>query len=1689
MGESGDSDSDINSGIKHQKINPIESDDESTSSSSDGESDKCPICLTRLGQDEIASPNSCLHSFCINCITEWAKNAKTCPIDRLEFKFIIVRSVDGGVIKEINVNLKNEQEPQSVNIDDLTYCEVCHLSNREDEMLLCDICDCGYHMDCLNPPLSRVPLEEWYCPQCELREEQSDNDIDQEEVTELLNDLNEDEQPPSRRIRVSRERLVPRTRASERVRMNTHRIQLRALNNEEGIQCSNAQRKVRRRIKKYSRRKNRTRKCRKVKKQSISKKRLRLADQLGMCSTKLNKSSFGDNSNGIGTFSNFVDHRSLSILGSSHELDYAPLESDNENDIGGDGPLFMSTIPRIRFSTADLMSRKEISEILRRPARKNINISHNIDSINILDTILNVQEKQFKKKSLENEMKNIDKHVTQTPMYSDHRSDRNTNNANNCSSNHNNSRNYSRNSSQTYPKEGNSSSLNESQLPVNQSFNENEPVNPFPFRNSGPIKFRMNVTKIGEKKQVQPPTKSTTTEYNVEEDGGSTSNSESFKALEPPPEPPALLMGINLDDDETDNLVIDDNEYYDPENPNEIDDQVEEINSAEPTYMQSPTYGGYMERVENNSIPFISNSSNNVLQQDEAMSSDDDDKETNDDCPNLALYSTTSQKLSSSPKNNDTSLEDDLEIEKLPPEEELEYIPMPPIGSVYENLDIKQQSTENEQLSTRNKLDVIEKPSINGDACVNNSDIDEVDKPIKTDELNDNSDIISNKVESIKENDKLSSPEDNNNSDLIEESTDISITLTNENEVIVDDLTVGEDLKNDPLTKQNNLNLDPISDSEEDKKKNKDQNTSNKNLNKDKLSNGKKEENKDSNVKIKGKESDVESVPWKKLSKSSKDRNYRYGKCKEKINEDSIKKEKKQKRKEIELYDIRKVLEERPRRKKDKFGRDLSKSSCSDSESRDRNKRKKHKRSRSRQHRRSISPLRQRNHKKSRSRHRSESKSRNRSKSKHRSKSRHRSRSLKHSSKHDRIQGVVKDRCRSPALYDDRELSPLSSKRSSKKSKEKNIYSKIEKDHDKKLVKLNKNVKKKTKKKLKDYQQLSPSRSISPGIHMWPSPRDGHWSQTDVSRTPSPVYGRRGTDIDIGFPGRDQDYSEYNDNMALGNLTVIVKNDNSKKTKQSKRHATRQVAVPPSKEVFASGDNILVSVNFKDSISDQTSQEPIKRKRQETTPVLSNKKVKNNVSNNTNLKALKKGTNRKKISRTIEMGNAKPVAIIDLNTSPFREIPMSPKNIIVLTDSDEDKQTKLETKKDSSPEKQKEHITVEPKVVEKNENSTQTIPTITIGGPKTPPEPTNLLSKPDTKGSCDFTKQNENCTQTLDVRSRGPNTPPEPPRSIDTTASETAYDPFEPTKSNSPSPPPRIDMFEDDPIDVPTQSVEDNKVIEKQPSISPKIIAKTITPPFLETPNNLQNEKKSPEKLVTSTANSLLYTSPTVNKAPSPIQLPTSNVQPDEVINLDNDDSQTTAFENEADSPYSPGEGFIDELRGSSPDSPPPPAPKILPVPQSLNKNDSSRSKLDTLLSILPRSKPTNVFDNLLMKNLKPSKFPLKSKHSKHNMSNDEIIDDLPGSAVELESKNKFLEKLNRQERVIDEVKLVLKPHYNKKHITKEQYKDIMRKAVPKICHNKSGEINPQKIQSLIEAYVIKYRHAHRKQVQRIPVK
>ncbi|KAH8118631.1 PLU-1-like protein-domain-containing protein [Phellopilus nigrolimitatus] len=49
---------------------------------------------------------------------------------------------------------------------ELTCCEICHKKNRGSEMLLCDGCDCGFHMFCLVPPLNTIPKGQWFCHTC-----------------------------------------------------------------------------------------------------------------------------------------------------------------------------------------------------------------------------------------------------------------------------------------------------------------------------------------------------------------------------------------------------------------------------------------------------------------------------------------------------------------------------------------------------------------------------------------------------------------------------------------------------------------------------------------------------------------------------------------------------------------------------------------------------------------------------------------------------------------------------------------------------------------------------------------------------------------------------------------------------------------------------------------------------------------------------------------------------------------------------------------------------------------------------------------------------------------------------------------------------------------------------------------------------------------------------------------------------------------------------------------------------------------------------------------------------------------------------------------------------------------------------------------------------------------------------------
>ncbi|NXD12990.1 PHRF1 protein, partial [Nothocercus nigrocapillus] len=190
--------------------------------SSDEDGENCPICLNTFRDQAVGTPENCSHYFCLDCIVEWSKNANSCPVDRILFKYISIRAHFGGkILKKIPV--ENTKTQGNDGEDDPTFCEVCGRSDREDRLLLCDGCDAGYHMECLNPPLSEVPVDEWFCPACAPMGVSAAADTDhvsEEEVAALVADVI----PTTSRLRPHvRTRAIARTRQSERVRATVNR--------------------------------------------------------------------------------------------------------------------------------------------------------------------------------------------------------------------------------------------------------------------------------------------------------------------------------------------------------------------------------------------------------------------------------------------------------------------------------------------------------------------------------------------------------------------------------------------------------------------------------------------------------------------------------------------------------------------------------------------------------------------------------------------------------------------------------------------------------------------------------------------------------------------------------------------------------------------------------------------------------------------------------------------------------------------------------------------------------------------------------------------------------------------------------------------------------------------------------------------------------------------------------------------------------------------------------------------------------------------------------------------------------------------------------------------------------------------------------------------------------------------------
>lgn len=535
------------------------------------------------------------------------------------------------------------------------------------------------------------------------------------------------------------------------------------------------------------------------------------------------------------------------------------------------------------------------------------------------------------------------------------------------------------------------------------------------------------------------------------------------------------------------------------------------------------------------------------------------------------------------------------------------------------------------------------------------------------------------------------------------------------------------------------------------------------------------------------------------------------------------------------------------------------------------------------------------------------------------------------------------------------------------------------------------------------------------------------------------------------------------------------------------RHRRLRDVAGPSKEVFTSGDNILVSVSFKDQERPEEEEERRERRRE------------------------RRRRRRKGAAADADTAAVKPVAIIDLERSPFRELTPSPKNVIVLSDSEPGE--KEEAKGAASA------------VAEGGK------------GPQTPPSPSAAVAAP-AAATAAAPPASAAVAPTaaagagagVGADPRGPNTPPSPPDSPD------AYDPYEPTRSASGSPSASPALPSPLPFASPAApgapaagpaptavrplmtletaqktNMSADEVLDRRP-LSP--IEKVMA--LLQSTRDVSPEPGDPQPmggggdalgLALAAAPGVppaLASAPAPAPSAAPLSAPrillpealrpqppklflakpspikSDPIKPMQAVKISRPPQLPLGLGG-GDSPYSPGSSDFGDL--------------FEPPSQGRRGGGGGgggegRDAFDALFERQAQAQaqahgregrkasrhhsakvPVRLLDR------KKGKMQVDVKIDDENLK---ILDDLPSSAVEMQVKSKFLKKLNRQERVVEEVKLVLKPHYNKKRLSKDQYKDILRRAVPKICHNKTGEINPSKIQALVEAYVKKVRKRHK---------
>lgn len=132
----------------------------------------CAICLEP--PSPVARLEGCSHAFCEGCISRWCAQCSKCPLCKREAVAhtsalsgrvaVAARELGGEALGAADGEWPDSADEES----EAHNCQLCGGGELPDEIVLCDGCDSGFHLLCLDPPLGEVPAGRWACPECEL---------------------------------------------------------------------------------------------------------------------------------------------------------------------------------------------------------------------------------------------------------------------------------------------------------------------------------------------------------------------------------------------------------------------------------------------------------------------------------------------------------------------------------------------------------------------------------------------------------------------------------------------------------------------------------------------------------------------------------------------------------------------------------------------------------------------------------------------------------------------------------------------------------------------------------------------------------------------------------------------------------------------------------------------------------------------------------------------------------------------------------------------------------------------------------------------------------------------------------------------------------------------------------------------------------------------------------------------------------------------------------------------------------------------------------------------------------------------------------------------------------------------------------------------------------------------------------